>query len=397
MTVEQPLEERIDKRFRRRDANFELLRILAMFMVIVLHYLAHGGLLPAASELLNRSTVTGAAVESLCIAAVNVWVLISGFFLSRTGVSLKRLFKVLLEVWFYTLIITSVMILTGNGSGIKGGFYGTLEAFLPISSEHYWFATAYVFMFLFSPLLNKGVIVLSRKQLKYTIIGLLFWFSIIKSFVPVALATDDYGYGFGWFLVLYLIAAYMRKYDVRILNSARGGLAVWFVSSAGIFVLTLLSHEVHLSTGRLTTWLGTPYHYNFILTLTAALGLFSAFRFLKIREGRFAAAVRFVAPLTFGVYLLHEHREIRDQWLVWIQEFIGPIPQDDPFLLCVHIIVSALVVYAAGIMVDFIRKTIFEWVVRVLSETGLGARFKKLDSSIHTERSWEEINERERS
>ncbi|MBR5116670.1 MAG: acyltransferase family protein, partial [Lachnospiraceae bacterium] len=253
-------EGRIDKRFRRRDANFELLRILAMFMVIVLHYLAHGGLLPEADEPLSRDTITGSILESFCIAAVNVWVLISGYFLSRTGVSLKRLFKVILEVWFYTIIITSVMILTGNGIAVRGGVYGILEAFLPISSEHYWFATAYVFMFLFSPLLNKGVIVLSRRQLKYTIIGLLFWFSIIKSFVPVALATDDHGYGFGWFLVLYLIAAYMRKYDVRILNSARGGLIVWLLSGAGILLLTVLTHTIHLSTGRLATWLGTPYH-----------------------------------------------------------------------------------------------------------------------------------------
>ena len=384
-------EGQIDKRYSRRDANFELLRILAMFMVIVLHYLAHGGLLPEASVPLNRDTITGAVIESLCIAAVNVWVLISGYFLSRTGVSLKRLFKVLLEVWFYTIIITVVMVLTGNGSGIQGGFYGILEAFLPISSEHYWFATAYVFMFLFSPLLNKGVIVLSRKQLKYTIIGLLFWFSIIKSFVPVALATDDYGYGFGWFLVLYLIAAYMRKYDVRILNSARGGLMVWLLSGVGIFVLTAASHAVHLSTGRLATWLGTPYHYNFILTLTAALGLFSAFRYLEIPEGRLAQAVRFVAPLTFGVYLLHEHREIRDQWLAWIQDFIGPVPRNNPFLLCVHMITSVILVYLAGIMVDFIRKSLIQWLVRVLSDTGLGARFRGLDSSIHTERPREEI------
>ncbi len=362
-----------------------------MLMVIVLHYLAHGDLLPAAGVPLTGDTLLGALLESCCIAAVNIWVLISGYFLSRTGVSLKRILRVVIEVLFYTVAITGVMFLAGRSSGTYDGAYGLIQEYLlPISSEHYWFATAYVFMYLFAPLMNKGVLALSRKQLKFTIIGLLLWFSVIKSIVPVALATDDYGYGFGWFLVLYLIAAYIRKYDVRILNSVRGGLLVFGASGLLIFFLTIASHEVNRSTGRLGTWLGTPFHYNFILTLTAALGLFSAFRFLRFREGLPAKLVRFLAPYTFGVYLLHEHREIRDRWLVWIQEFIGPIPRGHAVLLIFHIISSVIIVFLAGVMVDFIRRMIFEWLARILGGTRTAARFRGLDDSIHTENGGQE-------
>ena len=379
------MEERAltERKYKRREAGFELLRIIAMLMVIVLHYLAHGDLLPAAEESLGPTAITASLLESFCIGAVNIWVLISGYFLSRTGVSLRRILRIVLEVLFYTVLITAVMIITGYRSVAENGAYGIIECLFPISSEHYWFATAYVFMYLFAPLMNKGVLVLSRKQLKVTIIGLLLWFSVIKSVVPVAFAIDDYGYGFGWFLCLYLIAAYMRKYKVRILNSARGGFLLYVASSAGIFVLTLLTHEIHLHTGHLASWLGTPFHYNYILCLTAALGLFSAFRNLRIREGMFADAVRFLAPFTFGVYLLHEHREIRDQWLVWIQSFIGEIPYANVAALLLHIITSVIIVFLAGVMVDFIRGMIFEWVVRVLRNTRPVLALRKLDASIH--------------
>ncbi|MCR5674770.1 MAG: acyltransferase [Lachnospiraceae bacterium] len=374
------------QKYRRRDANFELLRVLAMAMVIVLHYLYHGGLLPSAGSPLTAGTVTGAFIESFCIAAVNIWVLISGYFLSQTGVSLRRILRLVAEVLFYTVAITGVMFMAGAGSGTYQGAYGLLEEYLfPISAEHYWFATAYVFMYLFAPLMNKGVLVLTRKQLKFTILGLLFWFSFIKSFVPVAFPTDDYGYGFGWFLTLYLIAAYMRKYDVRILNSGRGGLLVYAVSSALIFALKLAVHMVNLRTGRLASFYGTPFDYNYILCLTAALGIFSAFRYLKLKEGWLAQAVRFVAPLTFGVYLLHEHREIRDRWLVWVQDFIGPIPRENVPLLVLHIIASVIIVFLAGIMIDFIRGTMFRWFIRVMRDTKPGRCLRKLDDSIHRE------------
>ncbi len=368
---------------RKREANFELLRVIAILMVIVLHYLLHGNLLPQVGEPLRADTVAGALIKSLCIAAVNIWVLISGYFLSDTGVSLRRLLRVVTEVLFYSITITVVMLLTGYGNELQGGLYGLVTCFLPISSEHYWFATAYVFMYLFAPLLNKGVILLSRKQLKFTIIGLLLWFCVIKSVLPVALATDDYGYGFGWFLVLYLIAAYIRKYDVRFLRSARSGLLLWSLSAILIFAVTLAVHAVNLRTGRLASWYGRQYDYNYILTLTAALGMFTAFRFLRLREGKPAELARFLAPFTFGVYLLHEHRDIRDSWVAWIEDFIGEIPRGNVAMLFLHLITSVIIVFLAGVMVDFIRRMLFEWLTRVFLNTRPGRRLRELDTATH--------------
>lgn len=383
----------------RREANFELLRVIAMGMVIALHYLAHGGLLPVMGEALTPDTVTGAILESLCIASVNIWVLISGYFLSQTGVSLRRLLRVILEVLFYTVLITGVMFAAGSSSGTYQGAYGLLQEYcFPISSEHYWFATAYVFMYLFAPILNKGVLGLSRKQLKYTIIGLLLWFSVIKSVVPVAFPIDDYGYGFGWFLCLYLIAAYIRKYEVSFLNRARKGAILYLVSSAVILLVTLAVHAMNLATGHLGSWYGTPFHYNYLPTLGAALGLFTVFRHIRIREGWLARAARFLAPFTFGVYLLHEHHEIRDRWLFWLEDFIGPVPKQQPLMLILHMITSVIIVFLAGCMVDFIRATLFAWLIRVTKDTPPIRRLKQLDASIHKNRlkeGWTEKKEDE--
>ena len=64
---------------QKRMANLELLRCAAMMMVIVLHYLGKGNLL---ADLTARSLGAGQTaawlLESFCIVAVNVYMLISG-------------------------------------------------------------------------------------------------------------------------------------------------------------------------------------------------------------------------------------------------------------------------------------------------------------------------------
>lgn len=66
---------------KRRAANFELLRIISMMMVVCLHYLSKGNLLPQYIKLNHGSDYLYWLIEALCIVSVNVFVLISGYFL----------------------------------------------------------------------------------------------------------------------------------------------------------------------------------------------------------------------------------------------------------------------------------------------------------------------------
>ena len=62
----------------KRLANIELLRIIAMLMVVMLHYLGKGELLPTVSLRMDVTGYVAWILESLSIVAVNVYVLISG-------------------------------------------------------------------------------------------------------------------------------------------------------------------------------------------------------------------------------------------------------------------------------------------------------------------------------
>ena len=367
----------------RRNPSFELLRIIAMLMIVTLHYNMHSDSLLQLGVPASGVQVFATIIELFCITGVNVYVLISGYFLSQTTVKISRMLTLIMQVYFYTLLISLAMILGGTYTvHTEDGIYKTAQYLFPVSSEHYWFVTAYVIMYVLAPVMNAAVEKLTRKQLKMVIIGLLIWFSVIKSIVPVMFATDNWGYDFGWFICLYLIAAYIRKYNVVLFYSARRSALVFLVSTVISILMTFVLHFINLNYGGLIYYSQVPMHYNFILTLISSLGIFSFFRFYKMKENKTADIVRFIAPFTFGVYLLHMHIEIRDRWVEWLENIFGPVPTYSIPLYLWHLIRCVILVFAAGIFVDWIRKMIFDYVGRVLHDTRLFAKIRQWDDEL---------------
>ncbi|MBQ3796629.1 MAG: acyltransferase [Butyrivibrio sp.] len=368
---------------KKRNASFELLRIIAMLMILNLHYNSHADVLLQLGVPASGVQIYATIIEAISITGVNVYVLLSGFFLSKGKVRPSRILQLICQVYFYTILVSVAMMLVGTYViHSNDSVYKIVQYLFPISSEHYWFVTAYIIMYVMAPVMNAATEVLSRKQMRAVIAGLLIWFSIVKSFVPVMFATDHYGYDYGWFIVLYLIAAYIRKYDVVLFFNAKKSAAVFLLSVALMAFASIALHYINLQRGGLVYFSDVPFHLNFIFSLTGSLGLFSFFRFYKMRDNRFADVVRFVAPFTFGVYLLHMHLEIKDRWLGWLENLMGEVPKDSVILFAWHQLRAILIVFVAGIFVDWIRKTIFDYVGRVLHNTRLFKRIRQWDEDL---------------
>ena len=368
---------------KKRDANIELLRIVAMLMIITLHFNNQSKALLVLGKPASNVQIFATVLEAIAITGVNVYVLISGYYLSSSKVRLSKVILLILQVYFYTLIISGAMMLVGAYTVKPDDKLDRMLKYLfPISSEHYWFVTAYVIMYLLAPVMNAAVNALKRKQLKAVIIGLLTWFCFIKSIVPVKFGTDRMGYDFGWFICLYLIAAYIRKYNVVLFIDAKKSALVYLVSVVVIAAFSLIFYMINLATGNFNYYAEVPCHYNFFFALTGALGLFSVFRFMRLKENLFAEVIRIIAPYTLGVYLLHMHFEIADRWVEWIEHIIGETPLDNVLTFFIHLVVSVLIVFFAGIFVDWIRKYIFNFFGRVLGDTKVFRLIKRVDEDL---------------
>lgn len=335
----------------KRQANFELLRITAMLMIITLHYLVKGNVAMPYTESLSAVNFAAWFIEAFCIVAVNCYVLLSGYFLVESEWKAGRIVSLLCQILFYSLLIPVVMLLFGMISWHDLDLYDWLGFLLPIETEHYWFATAYLFMYLFAPVLAAGVKKLEKKTFQKVIVILLLFVSVGKSVMPVSLVTDRYGYDYGWFLCLFLIAAYLRMYGGSFLRSKRSGLFFYIGMSICIFGVSAVAGLLADKVDALSYYADMPYTYNHIFCLLGAVGLFSVFARIKIREGRAAAIIRRFAPHTFGVYLLHEHILIRYEWMDWLQ--IDKVRES--FLFLPHMFVCVVIVYLTGTLIDFVR------------------------------------------
>lgn len=345
----------------KRQANFELLRIVAMLMIIVLHYLNKGGLIQPYTQ--DDSAVNFAAhlIEAFCIVAVNCYVLLAGYFLVESVWKPERVVSLAAQILFYSLFIPVVLICAGVVSTGELSVYDWLNYVLPIETEHYWFATAYLLLYLFAPLLAAGVKAVEQKTLQIIICALAFYFCIWKSVVPATLATDRYGYDFGWFLFLFLIAAYIRLYGSPKLEKKGNAALLYACMSFGIFGLTAVSGFLAEVLPPFAYYADMPDTYNHILCLLSSVGFFMLFKDMQPWEGRAAELIRRLAPYTFGVYLLHEHILVRYRWMQWFH--VDAVLGSWGFIP--HMLGCAAAVYAAGTAIDWVRAWVFRGVKKL--------------------------------
>lgn len=354
----------------KRQANFEVLRVVAMAMIVTLHFLQRGGILVPLYEEINIVNSTGWLIKSLCIVAANCYVLIAGYFLVEAEWKCKKLLTLVSQIIFYSILIPVVCILLGIGNVRQWSIYEWITTVLPLQMDHYWFATAYVLMFVLSPVLAAGVKQLSKKQLEWVIGILLVYFCVFKSLSPILLATDRYGYDYPWFICLFLIAAYIRLYGnkenglqigkVKLFTSAKASAGLYVVSALALFAVSLVLGMITARIGKFDYYMNMVFSYNHILTLLASLSFFYAFLHWEPKDKKAVHFVSKIAPYTFGVYLIHENVAIRDLWTGWF--LVEKVK--DSLLFVPYMILVIACLFVVCMAIDYIRACIFKKVFK---------------------------------
>ncbi|MDE6686439.1 MAG: GNAT family N-acetyltransferase [Lachnospiraceae bacterium] len=347
---------------KKREPQFEILRVAAMLMVILLHYLSKGGLLADPAGDMTVSDWAFWGLEALCLVCVNVYVLISGYFFAENRFRLGKAAGIWCQVFFYSVVIAAVCMAAGIADYRQYFDLYNLQFFaFPVINGHYWFASAYLLMYLFSPVMNYAIKGMGRKQFQMLILLLLIPFSFAKSILPLPLTVDDCGNSFIWFLCLYLIAAYIRLYGIPLLEKKGKALITYLLSATGILVALAFAGFLNRRTGHYEYALEIPLHYNFVFILTGSLGLFYCFKTWKVKENALVRYLVRIAPYTFGVYLLHEHLLLRYWWpeTLRVSDVYGAVR-------IFHLLLTVILLFAAGILVDVLRSLLFLGIDRLM-------------------------------
>ena len=112
--------------YKSRQSNFELLRILAILMVVMGHFIRQSGLLESetgANGTINIFLGSGARI------AVNIFLLIGSWFTVDSVSTPGKALRLYLETAFYCIPITLLMTCLGTAGGARNILQGLLPFF----------------------------------------------------------------------------------------------------------------------------------------------------------------------------------------------------------------------------------------------------------------------------
>ena len=336
-----------------RQSNFELLRIISMCMIIAMHYMTKGMDMPKLSVDNGLHNIAFRLIFAFMVSAVNIYVFISGYFAVDSKWSVGKLIRLWLQVLFYSILVPVVLSIFGLADISSMGLGMKQQIFLPISYEHYWFASSYVMLYLFSPVLTIAIDKLDKKQLGATIAVLVMVFCGFKSVNPYLIPWDKYGDDVVWFLVLFLIAGYIRKYGIPMITSGRKGAVVYILFSLFTFFIAFAVSFIVRVTGKMEYYMDMTNCYNYVTVLIASIGLFIAFSHIDIKPNKW---INRIAGYTFGVYLLHENIVLRELW----PHLLGIDAAQGQWWQIFHMLICIVILFAAGCAVDALRTLVFD-------------------------------------
>lgn len=304
-------------KIKERSSNFELLRILAMILVLIVHVLI---CLPRPTTAFVIAepfkAISFYFTDAISIVCVNVFILISGWF----GINLKvqRLCILLFQVFFFAIIIWGGLIFIAPSKYINLQSFTTI---LMLNSSDYWFIKSYLGLYLLSPILNIFVENVSQKYYRNILI-LLYSFQTIYGWFSIdGAAWIAGGYSAFSFICLYLLGRYIKKYGdaitvgryFRIRSLSKGNLLLLFLSIA--FLLTFLAYTV--------TYIGIPiegrlFTYTNPLVILESIVLVLLFSKIKFKS----SIINRIAFSCLAIYLLHGNELIlRPYYGKWIAQW----------------------------------------------------------------------------
>lgn len=328
---------------KERDSNFELFRILLMIMIVAHHYVVNSGL----ATLFDFKHVTGNMVFLQLLGfggktGINCFVLVTGFFMCKSNLTIKKFLKLFLEIEFYQLVIYAVFLLTGYADFSVKSFITTV--FYVVFKAGVGFSGTIVYLYIVIPFLNILIKNMSKKQHLGLLAALVFYFTCISTF---SYSNDTWSY-LGWLVTIYLVGAYIRIYPAKLFDRKK-----LFVFLSGVSVACMWGSILAIDFVGNKFGLKWDYFMNDahkLLALICSISFFMAFKNMQVKKNTF---INTVATATFGVLLIHANSDTMRQWL-W-----GTILNNTGYynsgLLVIHAIASVLGVYIVCVILDLLR------------------------------------------
>lgn len=339
-----------------RNSNIELLRIISIIGVIVLHFNTIGGGFDSVSQY-SLKWLFLTVLECVFISAVNIFILITGYYMSNTyNVKCCKPIKLLFQVLIFNVGMYFASIFFGVANfSLKG----LLVSFLPQN----YFVVLYCVVYLFIPYINCLIEQLENNTFNNLIKMLVIVFSVwafVADFIvivanenligisTVSAYGSQYGYTIIHFFVMYLMGAYIKKckcYNKNIYRNIYTIIICWLILVCMAYIFSLCE----LDTGVL-------YSYCNPIIVLCSINIFKLFISLKHKNNKLINALSRGA---FTVFIIH------GSLLVFVKQYTSIWSEKNEIYFAIYIVMLCGTAYIIG----WIMHWIYEKVERKLFST----------------------------
>lgn len=350
----------------RRSTNFEVLRLLAMLMIVACHAVLH---LSWYATPTPPVTALAALKGSFCYlvvqygqVGVTLFFMISGYFLVNKPFKWSRVSKTWLQTWLYGMICLAATLLLRAfyhlPKGVERLFVGdqlpntTIQCLFPFTWNAYWFITAYLCMLLLSPVLNAGLLNTSKRTT-----GALIALLVFVGLWPSLGARVGYWNGLLEGILGYCAGAWIRLHAIETRTTYSKACGALMIASTA---LMLIYNYLNLRQAPIALFL--KWNSNVKDGLRSAPCVVAACIFLLFKGWSPSLGAKSEqlllrsAHATFGVYLLHENIfAFRMLWPLLEKVFPTPDGLQSEFFLGIAAVLALFVILdIAAMLIDSI-------------------------------------------
>lgn len=338
-----------------RNSAFEILRIISIIFVVASHFATWGEfdftrLETSTVVIINSAILT--LYTSLGTVGVIFFVLISSYFLSDgRKFQIRRVLLLLLEMLTFSIILGITFFVVLKKEFILSNL---TSIFFPFGTGLWWFMTSYLLTYIFSPIFNLAINKMNKKANSIFVVFLLVIWSLLPTLFGLSYGTSK----FAFFVLLYFIGAYIRKYDITLklkpwLCILISVVVYLLVFAARVSISEFVKDETELIL-MVKKWIRFADKANFI-QLCCCVMTFLAFKQINMKDLKF---INIVASTTLTTYLIHNHPDMRN--FLWVKVFHVSEYIESPYLFLYSLGVVLTVVIAGTIVGIAYRYTLLK-------------------------------------
>ena len=293
----------------------------------------------------------------------NAFILISGIVGYKTN-KYSNLIYLWLTVFFYTVGIDKYFLHFRKISIPKGELY---KDYNPMIFNRYWYFSSYFGMYLFLPVINKGIASLTKYELRLVVLTTLGIFIFWREYKNKDEDLFHFHNGFSmiWQLTFYLTGAYIGKYRVDY-----KGIFKYIYCFICIIIYFFISYlffkenqgEIPFKIGFIV--INPPSVIRRLITDNFNSGVkviqsISICLFcLQMHFNKYLAKfICFLGPLIFSVYIIHHNSLILDHF---VRNILNNQPSDSSFNSILSLIcLKSLRMLIVSLIIDYLRHLLF--------------------------------------